>query len=145
MWMQARRILGLAIGVMAAACGSDSATAPEGIFFPTVPLEDAYPAALMDGVLHVRSGCVFAEAPNDSWLLLWPEGYTARYGDGRLEVLDAAGNVVARDGERIRIGGGETRPTEVGGVEAAEGWATDLTGADIPERCGDLYWIVSPF
>lgn len=37
------------------------------------------------------------------------------------------------------------RELEVGGTSAAEQWASELTGLDIPERCGDLDWIVSPF
>lgn len=31
----------------------------------------------IDGVLEARSGCVFVEAYEDRWLLLWPEGYSA--------------------------------------------------------------------
>jgi hypothetical protein len=48
------------------------------------------------------------------------------------------------EGERLRVGGGEGNPLEMGGSAAAERWAADLTGVDIPEHCGDLYWIVSP-
>ena len=44
----------------------------------------------------------------------------------------------------MRLGGGETNPLEVGGTEQAERHATELTGLDIPERCGDLYWLVAP-
>jgi hypothetical protein len=133
------------VAVMAAACAADRPGSPPGIFFPTVPIGDAYPSALMEGVLEVRSGCVFVAAHEDRWLLLWPEGFTTRYTDGELEVLDENGEVVGREGERLRVGGGETNPIEVGGSGAAERWATDLTGVEIPERCGDLYWIVSPF
>jgi hypothetical protein len=59
-------------------------------------------------------------------------------------MLDETGELVARQGGRLRVGGGETRPREVGGSAAAERWATGLTGVDIPEPCGDLYWLVSP-
>lgn len=140
-----RRFLGLALSVAAAACAADRPSAPAGVFFPTVPIGDAYPAALMEGVLELRSGCVFVAAHQDRWLLLWPEGFRARFLDGQLEVLDEGGEVVAREGEPLTVGGGETNPIEVGGEVAAEGWATELTGLDIPEHCGDLYWIVSPF
>lgn len=51
---------------------------PPGIFFPTVPIGDEYPSGLMEGVLEVRSGCVFISAHGDLWLLLWPAGYSAR-------------------------------------------------------------------
>ena len=38
----------------------------------------------------------------------------------------------------------EERPSEVGGAAAAERWASELTGLPMPDRCGHLYWIVSP-
>ena len=139
------RLLALVLAVTAAACAADRPGAATGIFFPTVPIGDAYPAALMESVLEVRSGCVFVAAHEDRWLLLWPEGYMAQLAEGQLEVLDESSEVVAREGERLRVGGGETNPREVGGSGAAERWATGLTGVGIPERCGDLYWIVSPF
>ena len=78
-------------------------------------------------------------------LLLWPEGYTARIADGQLVVLDEKGGVVGRVGEPLRVGGGERNPIEMGGETAAERYASELVGLDIPERCGDLYWLVSPY
>lgn len=134
----------LVVGLLAIGCTADQPTAPRGIFFPTVPVSGEYPAGDLSGVLEVRSGCVFIAAVDERWLLLWPEGYTAHYVDGRLSVLDANAEAVGREGEPLRVGGGEGRPREMGGTEAAERWATELTGMNVPERCGDLYWIVSP-
>ncbi len=38
---------------------------------------------------------------------MWPAGYTARLdGEGRLELLDSANNVVAREGDTAEVGGG---------------------------------------
>lgn len=88
------RLLALVLAVMAAACAADRPGAPTGIFFPTVPIGNAYPSGLMHGVLEVRSGCVFVAAHGDRWLLLWPEGYTAHLVEGQLEVLDESGEVV---------------------------------------------------
>lgn len=115
------------------------------VFFPTVPRAEAYPAALIEGVLEERSGCLFVSAGGERWLLLWPEGYAMRVVDGQLEVVDDVGELVGREGDAISLGGGEGRPVEMGGTGDAEAWATALTGVDIPEHCGDLYWIVSPF
>src|SRR2546423_866296 len=139
-------ILGVVLlaGVCAPGCGSDAPAAPPGIFFPTVPIGGAYPLALLSGRLEDRSGCLFAAANNERWLLLWPEGYQARMANGRVEVLDGDERLVAREGEEFQVGGGGTEPREVGGAAASEQWATGLTGVDIPERCGDMYWIVSP-
>jgi hypothetical protein len=143
MWR--RPLRGFMLAVVTAGCATDGPGSPSGVFFPTVPTGDPYPAALIEGVLEVRSGCVFVTANGDRWLLLWPEGYAPQLADGQLEVRDESGKVVAKEGERLRIGGGEGNPLEIGGTGAADSWATDLTGVDIPERCGDLYWIVSPF
>jgi hypothetical protein len=130
--------------LMLSACGSAESAAPEGIFFPTVPIGDAYPAGEIEGTLEMRFGCLFVTRPENRWLILWPEGYTARATQGWFEVLDREGDMVAREGDHIRLGGGETNPLEVGGAAQAERRATDLTGQDIPERCGDLYWLVAP-
>lgn len=126
------------------ACSPDKPSAPPGIFFPRVPTRDVYPSALMEGVLEERAGCLFVTSDQDHWLVLWPEGYTARAAEGQLDVLDESGEVVGRVGKPLRVVGGETNPIEVGGAAEAERWASELTGRDIPERCGDLYWIVSP-
>jgi hypothetical protein len=130
--------------LLTSACGSTEPVAPDGVFFPTVPIGDAYPAGEIEGVLELQSGCLFVARPEDRWLLLWPEGFTARTAEGDIEVLDEEGDLVARAGDHIRLGGGETNPLEVGGTAQAEDRATELTGQDIPERCGDLYWLVSP-
>ncbi|HEY6567712.1 MAG TPA: hypothetical protein VI341_09360 [Actinomycetota bacterium] len=128
----------------AAGCDSGEPSAPPGIFFPTVPIGDAYPSALIGGVIEARSGCLFISAHEESWLLLWPQGYTAQEVGGEVEVTDEDGERVGRVGDEVRLGGGEGNPTEMGGSDAAERWASDLAGVDIPERCGDLYWLVSP-
>jgi len=73
----------------------------------------------MEGVLEEQAGCLFVTVDGDSWLLLWPEGYTARVADGHLDVLDESGEVVGRVGEPLRVGGGETNPVEIGGAAAA--------------------------
>ena len=58
-------------------------------------------------------------------------------------MVDEHGDVLGREGDALRVGGGEMNPLEIAAAEA-ERWASELTGLDIPERCGDLYWIVSP-
>jgi hypothetical protein len=40
--------------------------------------------------------------------VLWPHGYTARREAGGLVLYDAGGSVVAREGDVVSIGGGET-------------------------------------
>ena len=49
-----------------AVCGSDEPAALPGIFFPTVPNGDAYPAALMEGVLEEQAGCLYVTVDRES-------------------------------------------------------------------------------
>jgi hypothetical protein len=116
------RLLSIVIAAAAATCAGEGPAAPPKVFFPTVPIGDAYPAALINGFLEMRTGCVFVTAHGDRSLLLWPEGYTARLSDGQLQVLDGDGTIVGREGEPVRLGGGETNPLEVGGAAQAEHW-----------------------
>ena len=123
----------LAVVTSFTACTHAQPSAPDGLFFPTVPRQDAYPAALLSGQLVVRSGCVMAGGRGGS-ILLWPDGYTARAGvDGRMQVLDENGAVVGTEGDTVTVGGGtvgasfDTRATQ-----------------GTPEACGHHYWLVAP-
>ena len=118
-------------------CSHTEPSAPDGLFFPTVRRLDAYPAALLVGPLAERSGCLVVGEKGFNGLLLWPDGYTARSGqNGRTEVLDEKGTVVATVGEKMSLGGGyvgasfDTRTTQ-----------------QTPDACGHhhwLYWLVAP-
>jgi hypothetical protein len=133
-----------------AACEGSAKEAPErpesefSIFFPTVPRQDSYPAAVIEGTLEARDGCLFITRDSERWLLLWPKGYRPLWDGVRLRIFGVRGAFVGQAGEPIRLVGGEERPSEVGGAAAAERWASELTGLPMPDRCGDLYWIVSP-
>jgi len=142
--MRAGPVLVLLVGLAMPACAADGSAAPAGIFFPTVPIGEAYPAALMEGVLEVEDGCVYVANGGARWLALWPEGYTAALSGGRLEVRDGDGGPVTREGERVTLGGGEVNPVEVGGSTASTRYATEQAGQVVPDRCGDLFWLVSP-
>jgi hypothetical protein len=142
--MRAGPVLVLLVGLAMPACAADAPAAPAGIFFPTVPIGEAYPAALMEGVLEVEDGCVYVANGGERWLALWPEGYTATRSEGRLDVRDGDGTPVAREGMHVTLGGGEVNPVEVGGSAASTRYATEQTGQVVPDRCGDLFWLVSP-
>lgn len=83
-------------------------------------------------MLELRSGCLFVTRPEDRWLLLCPEGYTAREAQDAIEILDEDDDLVAREADQIRLAGGERRPIEIGGTAEAERYASELTRADIP-------------
>jgi hypothetical protein len=129
--------------VSLAGCGAQQATAPPGIFFPTFELGGDVPAGIIEGSLAEQDGCLFVTSHFERWLLLWPDGYSAKRTGDAIEVLSEDGRVIGNTGDRIRLGGGEARPREVGGVAAADAWATELTGQNAPDRCGHQYWLAT--
>jgi hypothetical protein len=108
---------------------------PPGIVFPRQhPPEGlrAEMAALLIGGLLEEDGCLRVGEPDESHLVIWPYDHTVTAAeDGTLEVRDGSGQVVARVGDVVRLGGGQV-PT-----------AEDATPTEIPERCGGPYWIAS--
>lgn len=70
-----RRGLLIVLVLVVPTCGRGAPASSSGVFFPTVPRGDEYPAALIEGVLEVRSDCLFISADGERWLLLWPQGY----------------------------------------------------------------------
>lgn len=84
-------------------CGSDIRPIPtgdrgaggfDGLIFGRLVADPTY-----DG------GCLWLETDNGRLSIVWPYGYSARFGS-TVEVLDETGAVVARAGEDVRFGGG---------------------------------------
>lgn len=123
----------LAVATALVGCSRAEPSAPHGLFFPTVPRQDAYPAALLSAQLVERSGCLVAGGRGGR-VLLWPDGYTARTEqDGRTHVLDENGTVVATVGEKVTMGGGTV------------GASFDtLAYQQTPDACSHHYWLVAP-
>jgi hypothetical protein len=90
------------------------------------PGDDALAGAFSGVVTVDADGCVSAG-------LLWPEGYAARRdADGRVSILNAAGKVVLRDGDRFEVGGG---PGPSGGTCGPPGTET-FAMMSFPKRVG---------
>jgi len=70
----------------------------------------ACPEALIEGTLVAdeRWGMALAGTDGLRRKVLWPHGYTARREAGGLVLYDVGGSVVAREGDVVSIGGGET-------------------------------------
>ena len=66
------------------------------------------PAALIEGVLVAdeASGVALDDPAGFVRPIIWPHGYSGRPG-APIAVVDAGGNVIARVGDHVRIGGGE--------------------------------------
>ncbi len=111
----ARQGLATLVATLIVACAALSPTgAPsDRIAVRTQPsLAVACPGARIEGMV-VRERRSIVGLRNDQDLILqviWPYGYSARDDGGRLSVLDSTGTVVAREGDRIAIGGGEIEP-----------------------------------
>jgi hypothetical protein len=75
-----------------------------------------------DGILHFDGTCLWVESVDvsrerfDELNILWPAGYRSR---GRpLEIVDASGEVIAREGDLVSFGIGETKQGALAGCPA---------------------------
>lgn len=71
------------------------------------PTPEACPDALLEGELLAddAAGLMVRHAEGFVMMVVWPDGYTVRDADVR-ELLDPAGQVVAREGDHVWLGGG---------------------------------------
>jgi hypothetical protein len=106
---------------------------PPGIVFPRQhPPEGLRQemTALLIGTLVEEDGCLRVEEGESSHLIIWPYDHTVIAAeDGTLQIRDGSGVVVARVGDVVRMGGGETRSLD------------SVTPMEIPARCTGPYWI----
>jgi S-layer protein (TIGR01567 family) len=81
--------------------------------------------------LILKDGCLRA----GGFLLVWPYGFSYSADNGTFQVIDSTGKIVARVGDKIKVGGGadETRDGRV-----ARGYSAQLPS----ERCSGPYYIV---
>ena len=124
-------LLGTLFFIFFASCSSSSTTAP-AIFTLKEPA-NCYMEALAHGKL-VRDGDYLKLTSFGLELyLVWPYGYSVEMDGSTVLVLDESGIVVARTGETIKLGGGES----------PQYWVEELIGWDIPEDCAGTYWLTS--
>jgi hypothetical protein len=70
------------------------------------------PVALLVGELAEESGTLVVVGADGgpSERIIWPFGYGVRDEGGQLVLTDLVGAVKAREGDMVRLGGGETEP-----------------------------------
>jgi hypothetical protein len=106
----------IAVSVVGCSPAGAATTAPTSAALAVAPFLIRTPAvnpqacmdALMTGKLvqHPMSG-LGVSSPNDQPMAVeWPFRYSARIVDGRVELLDETGKVVAREGDQVSMGGG---------------------------------------
>jgi len=89
-------------------------------------------------VLYDYQRCprVTSDSGLTDYLLLWPPDYGARVENGKVEIVDGAGQVVARVGEEVRLGGGAI-PVD---------WNSEKYRQlryELPGDCHGPYWIAA--
>lgn len=102
--------------------------------------------ALLGGVLVRDPETGFAVQQDESRTAIrWPNGYVAREGPDGLELLDADGRVVAREGDAVRLGGGGDGDT-FWTCSSPEVVPTTLTGTLMgdPNYEGGCVWVSKP-
>jgi hypothetical protein len=111
-----RLCLAAATLLLVAACGGSSTPPPDPSIVP-VPTQaadapGASPHACMTAlavgrlVLDSRWGLALGVEGGANQQVIWPFGWIARRTDGGLVLVNAKGTVVAREGNRIQLGGG---------------------------------------
>jgi hypothetical protein len=118
--MLARPLLAIAFAALFAAC----AVGPSPTEAPVSPVgavalrtqepqpgatEVACMAALISGTLvrDPQSGVGLRDDHGVARQVIWPNGYSARDEAGRFALIDESGRIVAHEGDRVSIGGGE--------------------------------------
>lgn len=95
--------------------------------------------ALARGVLFVDEGGCLRMDPGDgeSFTPIWRSGMKPETRGGRVVVLDKKGDVLAREGELVEMGGGGA-PKNLDGTPAVG----ERTARELRERCPGDYWLV---
>lgn len=126
-----RTLVALAVAASLFACSDDSSSEADAVApgpsvadaeasspLPTLPPQVAGDQAQFEGILawDDATGCVHGIAGAESTVLVFPNGYTARADP--YAILNPDGEVVAREGDTVRLGGGYSSSDEgeVGGI-----------------------------
>ncbi len=116
-----------------------SSTVP-GVFFPVrQPSVDAYMMAFIRGELVLDgAGCLRLGGEGGSLVPVWPPGFGLEASGEEVRILNGKGQVVARVGDRVVMGGGEAPLAErLPGVD-------EWTKRELQERCPGQYWLAAP-
>lgn len=121
--------------MLASSCRGGDPGAAYGIFFPRHGGGGVPPAALLEGKLALEGACLWIVRSDGARVLpIWPAAFGITVVDGRAAIVDSSG-VLARDGDDVRLGGGET---------VSEQDAFALMGQQPPQGCrAPNYWAVS--
>lgn len=121
------------------ACNDNSTSiSSSSPFFPVQKAGLDGMTALLEGKLELDNGYLRVKYFDNNYLLIWPYGFSLRTEGEEIQVIDSNGQVVARVGDKIRVGGGERT-----GEKAKEFIEKYIVEQPLPDDCQSPYWIVA--
>ena len=119
-----------------------SSTSSSTPFFPVQKAGLSRMEALLEGRLELDNGCLRVKYSDGNYLgnylLIWPHGFSLHTKGEEIQVIDINGQIVARVGDKITVGGGE-----IPGEGAKELIEESIVDQPLPDNCTGPYWIVS--
>lgn len=128
----------LAAALLSLACGGTSGPGADAeIFFPRLPPppHEAINDVGFGGELKLEGGCLRIRSTTP----IWPADYRARAEGGGVAVLDGAGRVVARTGDRVTSKG--STPNSLDQIPRLD----RETRRRLEEQCPGEYWVGSGY
>jgi hypothetical protein len=123
----------------AVACNDNSTSISSSTpFFPVQRAGLSRMEALTEGRLELDNGYLRVDNV-DNYLLIWPHGFSLRTEGEEILVIDDNGQVFARVGDKITVGGGEIAIPE---EEAKELIEESIVDQPLPDDCQGPYWII---
>jgi len=122
------------------ACNDDSTSISKSpSYFPVQKAGMDIMTGEFEGKLVLDNGCLRVKHfdYSYSYLLIWPHGFSLRTEGEEIQVIDSNGQIVARVGDEIYVGGGETP-----GEKAREHIEESIVEQPLPDDCLGPYWIV---
>jgi len=126
------------VALLATACPNNSTNiSTPAPFFPVQRDGLSQMDALLEGRLELDNGYLRVKYFDDNYLLIWPHGFSLHTEGEEIQVVDSEGQIAARVGETIKVGGGEIP------AKFAEFIAEEVIGRSLPDDCAGPFWKVS--
>jgi hypothetical protein len=124
-------LLGIALGLVASPTSSQARNLIDLATSELVPGMECH-GALLEGDLVTHPTWLVAVGRAEPQLIFWPRGYAGRARGEQIEIVNGAGDVVARTGDRISAGGGGSTIDGVTGFVMCPDGPTVIEPAEPP-------------